>query len=191
MKNISLNFEKINGILSNDLINEKLSNLRDLSYYYHSNKNNINESKKKEIVKFLLKEYFNFLLIKSNNESQQYLNDLIIFLKDKIVINDIDFVIGKEFPDEMKNNPEKISQLIEKLNVKVVNDNEIVSYQYGELFINENNLNKLLKSKMNDNVIKELTQMWMFFELNRIKIYQNHLKINLIQKKVKIFLKMD
>lgn len=167
MKNISLNFEKINGILSIDLLNEKKSNLRDLSYYYHSNKNNVNESKKKEILKFLLKEYFNFLLIKNNNESQQYLNDLIIFLKDKIVINDIDFVIGKEFPDEMKNNPEKISQLIEKLNVKVVNDNEIVSYQYGELFINENNLNKLLKSKMNDNVIKELTQMWMFFELNR------------------------
>ena len=56
MKNISLNFDKINGILSQELIEEKISNLKDLSYYYHSTKNNVSESKKKEIVKFLLKE---------------------------------------------------------------------------------------------------------------------------------------
>jgi hypothetical protein len=45
----------------------------------------------------------------------------------------------------MKNNPEKISQLIEKLNVKVVNDNEIVSYQYD--FYNENNIYIFNRSK--------------------------------------------
>lgn len=169
MKNISLNFDKINGILSQELIEEKISNLKDLSYYYHSTKNNVSESKKKEIVKFLLKEYFNFLYLTPNYNSNKYLEDLTIFLKDKVTTNDLDFTLAKEFPDEFSDKTELVSKLIEQLNVKVVNDNEIISYQYGELFVNANHLNKLLKSKMTDEVIRELTQMWMFFQLNRYK----------------------
>ena len=35
------------------------------------------------------------------------------------------------------------------------------------MFVNERNLSKSLNSKLNDSSIEELSQMWMFFQLNR------------------------
>lgn len=175
MKTINLEFNKIPEYIPQEIMDEKLENLNFLLYYFHSKKVNdngreTNETKKRDILKFLLKEYFNVLLI-SNAENklkfQEYENKLNDFLKDKIKSNDIEFILSKEFEQEFKERKDVIRKVISKLNVKINNNNEAIVFQYGEIYINETNLNTLIRGKLNSETLSELTQTWMIFQLNR------------------------
>lgn len=175
MKTLNLEFNKMPSYVTQEIINEKLENLNFLLYYFHSKKINqesreTNETKKRDILKFLLKEYFNILLIENNENKdrlKEYQEKLNEFLKDKIKSNDIEFILSKEFEKEFKDKKEIVRKVISKLNVKINTNNEVISFQYGEIYINENNLNGLIKSKLTSETLNELSQVWMLFQINR------------------------
>lgn len=175
MKTINLEFNKIPEYIPQEIMNEKLENLNFLLYYFHSKKINengreTNETKRRDILKFLLKEYFNILLV-SNPENklkfQEYEDKLNDFLKDKVKSNDIEFILAKEFEQEFKERKDVVRKTISKLNVKINNNNEAIVFQYGEIYINETNLNSLIRGKLTPETLTELTQTWMIFQLNR------------------------
>lgn len=175
MKTINLEFIKIPEYIPTEIIQEKLENLNFLLYYFHTKKKTENgqetsETKKKEIQKFLLKEYFNILLIKNdkNHQSlQDYEDKLEAFLKDKIKTTDVEYVLAKEFPQEVLQRKDLLRHVVSKLNVNTNNKNEAIVFQYGEIYINETNLNTLIRGKTSADVLKELMQVWIIFQINR------------------------
>lgn len=200
MKTINLEFIKIPEYIPVEIIQEKLENLNFLMYYFHTKKKTENgqetsESKKKEIQKFLLKEYFNILLIKNDKNKEvltEYEEKLESFLKDKVKTTDIEYVLAKEFPQEVQERKELLRYIVSKLNINTNNKNEAIVFQYGDIYIDETNLNKLIRGKTTPEVLQELMQVWMVFQINRyIGLDNSFMNKNIETTKAKEFFKNE
>lgn len=176
MKTINLKFTPMSEYVSTEKLIEKSENLNMIIHYFNSKNVGDNKEKelyvhkKKEILIFLLKEYFNLLLLNENKEKkylESYCFEIEKFLKDKIKKNDIDIILSKQFPQEMSEKKDLVRSVVLNLNVETNNNQEAIIFQYGEIFINDSSLNKLIRSKVTEEGLKELIQVWIIFQLNR------------------------
>lgn len=173
MKNISIEFKKYSENISEELLQEKLEALEMIIVFFDVKKSNqqkeIIDAKKKQMLNYLLKDYYNLLLIQSeeNQERFQLYKDKVSdFLKDQIKFQDITANIEKEFPLEFNNKKQVVRQLMSDLNVSLPN-NYAIKLMFGEILVDEANLNNLIRSKINPESVKELMQAWMIFQINR------------------------
>lgn len=173
MKNISIEFKRYTENISQELIEEKLEALKMIMVFFDIKKSNeqksLIESKQRNMINYLIKDYYNLLLISNDNNKdkfQLYREEVRDFLKDKIKLQDINNALVKEFPQEWNARKDITRQLISDLHISLPN-NHAIKIMFGEVLVDETNLNNLIRNKLTPESVKELMQSWMIFQINR------------------------
>lgn len=172
MKNINIEFKQYSDNISPELIQEKLEALDLMAVFFDTKKTNQQrentDAKKKQIFNYLIKDYYNLLLINTENNEDKlkvYREKLNEFLKDKVKYQDL-LIIGKEFTEDFTNKKYITRQFISNLNISLPN-NYAIKILFGEIMIDESNLNNLIRGKLTNESAYELTQAWLMFQINR------------------------
>lgn len=173
MKTINLDFTKFDNTISKEKLKEKTDNFNFLVFHiYGTKKEDNNESK--EIMEFLLLEYFNTVIFKYSNNKKlsNYENMLETFLSNKFTIMEVNDLLERNFQMEIILKPDLRKFFFSKL-IKRVKKIDLLEVINDIFYIDEEKTKSLLEIPLTLESKKQFIKLYIIQSLKNEKNKHN------------------